>query len=161
MAEELRPLAAPPTVPEGFVAPKLPTVTHADLATTIRVHVGKRPVHPGPKVKPRKGFPPIPAQRRVTIVFRARRAGDARSFYTVTTRMRHGRKGCTYATMGPIARDVAAGSVISNALYFPYRCHGTVEIDVGYTQQRRPSQMPFDIGGFGNAKVGRVFAKLG
>jgi hypothetical protein len=105
---------------KGFVAPKLPAVTHADLATTIRVHVGKRPVHPGPKVKPRKGFPP----------------------------------------MGPIARDVAVGSVISNALYFPYRCHGTVQIDVGYTQQRRPSQMPFDIGGFGDAKVGRVFAKL-
>jgi hypothetical protein len=31
---------------------------------------------------------------------------------------------------------------------------------VGYTQQRRPSQMPFDIGGFGNAKVGRAVAKL-
>jgi hypothetical protein len=146
---------------KGFVAPKLPAVTHADLATTIRVHVGKRPVHPGPKVKPPKGFPPIPAQRRVTIVFRARRAGDARSFYTVSTRVLRGRKGCTYATMGAIARDVAAGSVISHALYLPYRCHATVEIDVGYTQRRRPSQMPFDIGGFGNAKVGRVFAKLG
>jgi hypothetical protein len=115
---------------KGFVAPKLPAVTHADLATTIRVHVGKRPVHPGPKVKPPKGFPPIPAQRRVTIVFRARRAGDARSFYTVSTRVLRGRKGCTYATMGAIARDVAAGSVISHALYLPDRCHATVEIDV-------------------------------
>jgi hypothetical protein len=145
---------------KGFVAPKLPAVSHADLATAVRVHVGTRPLHPGPKVKRPKGAPPIPAQRRVTMTFRARRAANARSFYTVSARMLHGGKGCTYGLMGPIARDVAAGAVVSQTLYFPYRCHATVQIDVGYTQQRRPTQMPFDIGGFGNAKVGRVLAKL-
>jgi hypothetical protein len=80
--------------------------------------------------------------------------------YTVSTRMLHGSRGCAFGTMGPIAKDVAAGSVLSHTLYFPYGCHGTLTIDVGYTQQRRPSQMPFDIGGFGNAKVGRAVAKL-
>jgi hypothetical protein len=146
---------------KGFVAPKLPAVTHADLATTIRVHVGKHPAHPWLKLRRPKGSPPIPAQRRVTIAFRARRAANARSFYTVSTRMLHGGKGCTYMTTGPIARDVAAGAVVTQKLYFPYRCHTTLQIEVGYQQQRRPSQMPFMPDGLGNAKVGRVFAKLG
>ena len=145
---------------KGFVAPKLPAVTHADLAADIHVHVGTRPAYPGPKVKRPKGAPPIRVQRRVTIVFRARRAANARSFYTVSVRALHGSKGCPFGMMGPIAKDVAAGTVLRQTLYVPYRCHGTLKINVGYTQQRRPSQMPFDIGGFGNAKVGRAVAKL-
>jgi hypothetical protein len=145
---------------KGFVAPKLPAVSHADLAATVHVHVGTHPEHPGQKVKRPKGAAPIPAQRRVTLTFRARRAANARSFYTVTTRMLHGGKGCTFGTMGPIAKDVVAGSVLSQTLYFPYHCRGTLRINVGYTQQRRPSHMPFDIGGFGNAKVGRAVATL-
>lgn len=146
---------------KGFVAPKLPAVTHADLATTIRVHVGRHRVHPWPNVKRPKGLPPVPAQRRVTIVFRARRAASARSFYTIDIRALHAGKGCTYGMLGPIARDVVAGTVVTKTFYFPYRCHATLQIDVGYTQQRRPSQMPFSPDGFGNSKVGRVFAKLG
>jgi hypothetical protein len=146
---------------KGFVAPKLPPVPNAELATTIRVHVGKRRAHPFRRLKQPKGMPPVPAQRRVTIVFRARRAANARSFYTVSTRMLHGGKGCTFGTIGPIARDVAAGAVVTQQLYLPYRCHAMLQVDVGYTQQRRPSQMPFSPDGFGNAKVGRVFAKLG
>jgi hypothetical protein len=39
---------------KGYVAPKLPAVTHADLAARVRVHVGRIPEHHGPKVKPRK-----------------------------------------------------------------------------------------------------------
>ena len=97
----------------------------------------------------------------MTIAFQARRAANARSFYTVSTRMLHGGKGCTYMTTGPIARDVAAGAVVTQKLYFPYRCRAAVQIDVGYIQQRRPSQMPFSPDHFGNANVGRVFAKLG
>jgi hypothetical protein len=50
--------------------------------------------------------------------------------------------------------------VLSYKLYLPYRCHGTLTINVGYTQQRRPSQMPFHVGGFGNAKVGRAVVEL-
>jgi hypothetical protein len=146
---------------KGFVAPKLPAVTAAELATTIRVHVGKRPVHPGPKVKPPKGFPPTPAQRRVTIVFRARRSANARSYYTVTARMLKGGKGCQYITVGPIAKDVAAGTVVSYTLSFPYRCHATLQVDVGYVQQRRPSKGPFLAEAFGKANVGQAFAKLG
>jgi hypothetical protein len=59
----------------------------------------------------------------------------------------------------PIATPLTM-PVVSQRLYFPYRCRATLTIDVGYTQQRRPSQMPFDIGGFGNAKVGHALAKL-
>jgi hypothetical protein len=95
------------------------------------------------------------------VTFRARRAANARSFYTVTTRILRGGEGCWFGTMGPIAHDVAAGSVLTQKLYFPYRCHGTLNLNVGYTQQHRPSQLPVDIGGFGNAKVGRATAKLG
>jgi hypothetical protein len=145
---------------KGFVTPKLPAVSRADLATTIRVHVGTRPERPGPKVKPPKGAPPIPAQRRITVVFRARRAADARSFYTVTTRIEHRSEGCTYGTLGPIAKDVTAGTVLTHTIYVPYRCRGIMRINVGYTRQRRPGQMPFDIGGFGNAQVGRAVVTL-
>ena len=56
---------------------------------------------------------------------------------------------------------MAAGTVLTRTLYFPYRCHATLRIDVGYTQQRRPTAGPFPPAAFGNANVGRVFAKLG
>jgi hypothetical protein len=143
---------------KGFVAPKLAPVSRADLATTVRVRVGTRREHPGPK--PPKGTRPFPAQRRVTVAFRARAAADARSFYTVSTQLQHGGKGCFYMTMGPIAKDVVAGTVLTKTLYVPFKCHGIMKINVGYTQQRRPGQMAFDIGGFGNAKVGTAVAKL-
>jgi hypothetical protein len=146
---------------KGFALPKLPPVSRAELATTIRVHVGTRRERPGPKVKRPEHAPPIPVQRRITIVFRARRAADARSFYTVNTRIERRSKGCmAYGTFGPIARDVTPGTVLTRVLYVPYRCHGTMKIRVGYTQLRRPGQMPFQIGGFGNAKVGRVTVRL-
>ena len=61
---------------KGFVAPKLPRISATDLAAPVRVHVGTRPEHPGPKVKLLKGTRPMPAQRRVTITFRARLAAD-------------------------------------------------------------------------------------
>jgi hypothetical protein len=35
-----------------------------------------------------------------------------------------------------------------------------MKINVGYTQQRRPGRMAFDIGGSGNARVGTAIAKL-
>lgn len=145
---------------KGFVEPTLPRISAADLATRIRVEIGTRREYPGPSVKRPKGAPPIPAQRRITVTFRARLAANARSFYTITTRMQRASKGCTYGSFGPIAKDVTAGSVLSHTLYVPYRCRGTLKINVGYTQQRRPGPMPFDIGGLGNAKVGRATATL-
>jgi hypothetical protein len=104
---------------KGFVAPKLPAVSHADLAADVHVRVGTRPEHPGPKVERRKGAPPLLAQRLVTVTFRARRAANARSFYTVSTRMLHGSKGRSFGTMGPIAKDVVVGRVLGQKLYFP------------------------------------------
>jgi hypothetical protein len=145
---------------KGFVAPTLPPISRSDLATTIRVRVGTRAEYPGPKVKLPAGARPIPAQRRITLTFRARVAADAHSFYTVSTRMQRASKGCTYGGFGPIAKDVTAGTVLTHTLYVLYRCRGTLKINVGYTQQTRPGPMPFDIGGFGNAKVGRATARL-
>jgi hypothetical protein len=144
---------------KGFVAPKLTPVPSAQLATTVHVRVGTRPERPGPGIHRRPGMPPILAQRRVTVTFRARVAADARSFYTVSVQM-HGGKGCSLGTFGPIAKDVTAGTVLTETLDFPYRCHGVAKIDVGYTQRRKPGQMPFDIGGFGNAKVGTALARI-
>jgi hypothetical protein len=145
---------------KGFVAPTLPRISSGDLATKVGVHIGTRREYPGPKVKLPRGAPVIPAQRRITITFRARLAANARSFYTISTRMQHVSEGCPYGTFGPIAKDVTTGSVISHILYVPYHCRGALKINVGYTQQRRPGPMPFDIGGLGNAKVGRVTATL-
>jgi len=145
---------------KGFVAPTLPHITRAQLATTIDVDIGTRREHPGPKIKLPKGAPVIPAQRRITIRFRARVAATARSFYTVNTRLHAAGKNCRYRGFGPIAKDATAGSAISYTLYVAYRCRGTLTINVGYTQQRRPGPMPFDIGGLGNAKVGHVTATL-
>jgi hypothetical protein len=139
---------------KGFVTPDVTPVSRAALATTVRVRVGTRPEHPGPKGTS------FPAQRRVTVAFRARAAADARSFYTVSTQLMHGGKGCFYMTMEPIAKDVVAGTVLTKTLYVPFNCHGTVKINVGYTQQRSPGDMPFDIAGLGNAKIGTAIAKL-
>jgi hypothetical protein len=144
---------------KGFVAPQLPRLSRAALASAIHVRVGNRPRHPGPKSGPATGARPVPAQRRITVTFRARRAGDARSFYTVSAEIRHTSRGCPSGISGPIAKDVVAGTVLTHTLYVPYRCGGTLSIKVGYTQQRAPSQMPFLIG-LGNAAVGSALVKL-
>src|SRR5262249_51666707 len=115
---------------KGYVAPKLTPVTRAQLATTVRVSVGTKPERPGPAHPKFK----IPAQRRITITFRARRPADSRSFYTVETQMLHGRKNCQGGTAGPIAKDVKAGTVLSHTLWVPYQCRNEMKVDVGYAQ---------------------------
>jgi hypothetical protein len=142
---------------KGYVAPKLTPVSHQQLATTVHVRVGARAEHPGPKVKGRT----FPAQRRVTITFRARVAGDARSFYTVETQMLHGRKNCQGGTGGAVAKDVKAGTVLTRTLWVPYHCRNRMRIDVGYAQPTTPSPMPFMVGPLGDDKVGSTTVKLG
>ncbi|HWK26435.1 MAG TPA: hypothetical protein VNS09_07735 [Solirubrobacter sp.] len=138
---------------KGFVAPKLETVTREQLATPVRLHVGTRREHLG-------DVEHAPAQRKVTVTFRARVAADTRSFYTVRWETRpHGLR-CGPIGFGPITKDVTAGAVLDYTIYVPYRCAGRVEVKVGYSQQRRPGQMPFDVGGLGNAKVGTAVARL-
>jgi hypothetical protein len=56
--------------------------------------------------------------------------------------------------MGPIAKVVPAGTVLTLTRYVPYRCRGTPEVRAGYKQRRRPGHVPFDVGGVGNANVG-------
>lgn len=144
---------------KGYRAPALRSVSRAELAATIHVDIGTRAERPGPKVT-RPGFPPIPAQRRIAVRFRARVAADARSYYTISTRMRARGRACGYMQFGPIARDVRAGTVLQRTLWVPFRCHGKLRINVGYVQQRRPTQMPFDTAGFGKANVGRAIVRL-
>jgi hypothetical protein len=146
---------------KGFVPPKLPHVTSADVAAPIHVTVGDRPEQPHLGVKPPRGAPPIPAQRAVTVSFRARRAANARSFYTISSDVLHHAPGCPGdSTFGPIAKDVAAGGIVRQTLYFAYNCPGTVRIVVGYAQQHRPTAMPYEITGRGNVRVGRAVVKL-
>jgi len=139
---------------KGYVAPKLVPATHAELASAIHVTVGRRRAHPGPDGAH------FLAQRRISFSFRARRAADMRSFYTYSTAPQGGGAGCAFRTFGPIAKDVGAGAVVRQTLYVPYRCHGTLTIDVGYVQQRKPTGMPFMATGFGNAKVGSARVTL-
>ena len=142
---------------KGYVAPKLRAVPREQLASPVRVHVGTRPEHPGPKIKGHT----FPAQRRIIVTFRARVTADARSFYTVETQMLHGRKNCQGGTTGPIAKDVKAGTVLSQTLWVPYRCRNRMRVSVGYAQPTEPSPMPFMIGPAGDDKVGSAIVKLG
>jgi hypothetical protein len=143
---------------KGYVTPRLPKVTAEDLAMPIHVRVGKRPEHPGPK--PPKGVR-FPAQRRITISFRARAAADARSFYTVYAELHPHADGCGYGMVGPIAKDVKPGEVVTSTLYWGYGCHGRLTVEVGFQQQRRPGRgAPFMPTGRGDVKVGRTTVAL-
>ncbi len=99
-------------------------------------------------------------QRRITVSFRARRAADAKSFYTIMTEKRYGGPGCAVITMGPIARDVSAGAVITQTRWVDHHCRGTMTIRIGYEQQHGPTQLPFDSGGRPDAKVGTTVVRL-
>ena len=109
---------------KGFVAPKLTLVSRAALASSVRVRVGTRPEYPGPKVKLPKGARPIPAQRRVTVSFRAREAADARSFYTISTLMLHRSKRCGYIDARADRQGRRRRHVLTDTLYVPYRAAG-------------------------------------
>ena len=130
---------------KGYVMPKLPSLTAAQLATPLRLHVGTKPVYPGhlpPGQRHRQQ-----AQRLITVVFRARVAADAHSYYTFyATTPRSGKKNCHADSGGLIARDLAAGTVVTRTLYVPYNCRGSMTVSIGYVQQRTPSQMPFELG---------------
>jgi hypothetical protein len=139
----------------GYVAPKLPPVSRGQLAATVHVSVGTRAESPERDV--------AADQRRITVTFRARQPADARSFYTIGVQVLHGGKHCSAGRLfGPIAKDVKAGTVLTRTEWMNYRCRGMLKVNVGYTQQRRPSQMPFDVAGLGDDdKVGSVTVKLG
>jgi hypothetical protein len=88
-------------------------------------------------------------------------AGDARSFYTLSTELHEQGRNCGYGSFGAIARDVAAGSVVTRTLWVAHHCHGRMTIRVSYQQNRKPTQSPFMPEGFGKqAKVGTAVAKL-
>ena len=81
--------------------------------------------------------------------------------YTVGAQIKGSGKGCSFLLRGAISKDIAAGTVVEHDVWFPYRCHGTVQVDVGYDQLRKPTAMPFMAEGLANAKVGRAEAQVG
>jgi hypothetical protein len=145
---------ARPCTLKGLVEHQLTPVPAEALSSPVRLQVGTRPEYPGPRRQHRKGT----EQRRITVRFRARQTGDARSFYTVSSRMNGSRRDCRFISSGPITKDVVAGTVVTRPLYVPYRCRGTVTVSVGFTQQRTPGRGPFDLGSPENAKVGTATA---
>ncbi|MDA0179560.1 hypothetical protein OJ997_04575 [Solirubrobacter phytolaccae] len=134
---------------KGYVTPELTPATREELATPIRVRVGREPV----------GVKGADKQRRVTFSFRARRAGDSRSQYTFEAKLVKRGKHCSSGTtFGAIAKDVAAGEVVSSELFFPYRCRGRLQLKVGYSQERRPDARR--VVGLNDDKVGTVRVDL-
>lgn len=137
---------------KGLVPLKVERATRADLATPVRAEVGSGRVYLGPDRK----YP----QRRITLRFRARVEATTTSFYTVRMEGKRRGRGCSMMGFMPIARDVKAGTVVTQRLHVPYGCRGKLKISVGYTQQRKPSGHPYDTNGWPNDKVGTVTAEI-
>jgi hypothetical protein len=142
---------------KGYVTPRLAKVTAADVATTVRVHAGTKRLHPfhlpaGQRHRAQ-------AQRLITLVFRARVAADAHSYYTYYVTAPRPGKNCLDEG-GAIAEDLAAGAIVTRKLYVPSICHGTLKVTVGYVQQRTPAQMPFMPGVKPDFTVGVATAPL-
>jgi hypothetical protein len=117
---------------KGYVYPREPAVGAAQLASPVRAHVAPHTVL-GPQARQ---FP-AGARRnwKLTVSFRARVAGTARSYYMVSIRPQPGR-GCRVAELGPVTSDVRAGRVVTRSYLLPARCRGTVRGAVAYHQQR-------------------------
>ncbi|MDA0170985.1 hypothetical protein OJ998_17915 [Solirubrobacter taibaiensis] len=145
---------------KGYVAPKVDVATRAEIETPLRVVVGtkrEKPRYPGIT---RKDLDRLPWQRRITFSFRARRAADAKAFYAYRAELSGRGPRCGYSMGGPVARDIKAGTVITETLWVNHRCRGKLTISVGYEQPRTPSQMPFQPVGRPNAKVGTATVQL-
>ena len=140
---------------KGYVTPELDIAAREDVASPLQVKVGTKPELP-PDLPPGTRTPNL---RAITITFRARRAADAKSFYTISTEKNHGGPRCAQNTFGPIARDIEAGATVTETRWVGFSCRGTMKIRVGYTQQRKPSMMPFMADGRPNPKVGTAVAK--
>jgi hypothetical protein len=145
---------------KGYVAPHVPTVTRAQLRAPVRLTVSSKPVKP-----------PVPAEDpapqmldwRITVSFRARVAGDARSYYVVSLGFTHVHGCKSRGTMlGPVARDVKVGRRVRVPFYLPAACRGPVHAAVAFHQQHgKPDQVPF-IGRPGHdPEVGSADATLG
>lgn len=136
----------------GFVARHPVTVTAAQVRTPVRAAIGRH------RVRPHTGDAPsgvrILPQWRITIHFRARHAGDARSNYvTLIEPLRHGR--CSYLSIDPVDHDVAAGDIVRQIAYLPGDCRGTIHGTVSFrSQSASPMQLALAPAAPGGAVAG-------
>ncbi|HET6508582.1 MAG TPA: hypothetical protein VFG42_17450 [Baekduia sp.] len=145
---------------KGYVAPKLPRLSTADVATRVTASVARKaevPRFPGVTVSK-----DAPRQRRVTVRFRAPVAaiGQARTYGVSLVPRDHHR--CGLGALGvTIERDVAAGDPVRQDLWLPTDCHGTVDLTVTLRRQTTaPQPPPLPPDGRGQPVVGRVAARI-
>jgi hypothetical protein len=126
----------------GYVVPRMPRLTDAQVAAPVTAHISLKPV-----LVPGRATIPPDAQRqwKLTISFRARIAGDAKSYYIVEVAPAEARR-CQFGTMfSPVARDVGPGELVRQTFWVPARCHGLVRGAVWFHQPdaRRADPLPF------------------
>jgi hypothetical protein len=127
----------------GYEPRPAPRYDPAQLRAPVTAQVGDRSERP-----PAPPGVDVPRQRKVTIRFRAPVPGDATTYYFVTVANPRQGRGCTAGMMmGPIARDVAAGEVVTYDSYLPSGCRGTVRVTVRlHSNAGGEDQMPFSGG---------------
>jgi hypothetical protein len=122
----------------GYVAPRLPRLTRAQVAAPVTARFSRAPVRPYVS-----GGPPAPREWKLTISFRSRVAVLPPSYYVVSIRVLHMRRGCgSYEMFGPITRSVAAGEPVHDTRYVPAGCKAVSGM-VSLHQPRRPDQLPY------------------
>jgi hypothetical protein len=145
---------------KGYVAPRLPRLRTADVATRVTAFVPRHaevPRVPGMKIPET-----APKQRRVAVRFRARVAavGQVRTYGISLVPRDHHR--CNLGGLTTIVnRDVDAGDRVSQDLWLPPDCRGTLDITVTLRQQTSAAQpLPMPPGERGQPVVGRVAARI-
>jgi hypothetical protein len=127
----------------GYVAPRAPRVSAAQVAAPVSARFAPTPVDPP---TPGADAARVPAQWKLTTTFRARVPADAAATYVQVVQPTAGRD-CRFQLSGPVARDVAAGEVVRVVSYLPLACRGRVAVTVRYVPPgRRPERDPFFAG---------------
>ncbi len=142
----------------GYVAPRTPRVTSADVLTPVRASIEPRTVKP-PGPAPPAGVH-VPRQWKLHVAFRARRRSDAQTLYFITLRPQPGPR-CRFVSFGSVDHDVRAGEVVRQTEYLPAQCRGTVRGTVVYRPQPSgPEQVPYPGGRGRQAVVGRFAVEI-
>ncbi len=140
----------------GFVRARPEHITAAQIATPVRATFAARRVRPAPPP------PGVKVARvwRLTISFRARHGGDARSNYVISIRPRR-HSGCDYMTIAPLVHDVRRGAVVREPIDLPGTCHGVIVGTVAFRPQSRlAGQQPLVPDMRGAVVAGRFEARI-
>ncbi|HEY4099139.1 MAG TPA: hypothetical protein VGM33_26675 [Baekduia sp.] len=147
---------------KGYVVPPAKRYTAAEVRAPVYARVSATLARP-----PSLGGPKRPLLRRVTVSFRAPvPTPDSRSFYIVSMAVPRGHghvPRCDFGmTLGPVARNVAAGALVRQDYWIKPTCRGTVRGTVTLHQQRgKPDQEPYmPTPGKGDRTVGRYSTKI-